>query len=202
MKVWTILLRALAAVIVVGYPVIVWFGISSGSPRQIAIVLLAVMTPAMFLRARGNAAAADIRGLAIVPATVLALLSVAAWMDGAAYILATPVAANAVLLTSFGATLRRGSTPMIERFARLQEPALSSAKQAWCRQWTKAWCVFFVANGTTAAVTALYTDLWWWTLYNGLIAYALIGGLYSLEWLLRRARFPDLRAQKAPDEAA
>ena len=100
-------------------------------------------------------------------------------------------AANAVLLLSFGATLRRGSTPMIERFARLQEPDLSLPKQAWCRTWTKIWCAFFIANGAIAAGLARYADVEAWAFYNGLLAYALIGSLLALEWTLRRARFRD-----------
>ena len=37
----------------------------------------------------------------------------------------------------------------------------------------------------------------WWAFYNGLLAYALIGCLFAIEWLLRRVRFPDLRGRKA-----
>ena len=189
MNAWAVPLRILAAVAMVAYPVVVWQGLATGSPRQVAIVLLAVMTPAMLLKTRGSRAGARVRGLAAVPVTILAVLLAAAVLDGGGLILLTPVAANAVLLLSFGLTLRRGSTPMIERFARLQEPDLSPPKQAWCRTWTKVWCSFFVANGATAAWLARYADLESWAFYNGLLAYALIGGLLALEWLLRRARF-------------
>ena len=112
------------------------------------------MTPAMLLRSRSAAPTNRVRGLAAVPATILAVLLAAALMDGADYILVTPVAANAVLLVSFGVTLRRRSMPMIERFARLQEATLSDQQRAWCRLWTKIWCAFFVTNGATAALLA------------------------------------------------
>jgi len=188
---WAVPLRILAAVAMVAYPAVVWQGLATGSPRQVAIVLLAVMTPAMLLKTRGSRTGARVRGLAAVPATILAVLLAAAVLDGGGLILLTPVAANAVLLLSFGLTLRRGSTPMIERFARLQEPDLSPPKQAWCRTWTKVWCGFFVANGAIAAWLERYADLESWAFYNGLLAYALIGSLLALEWLLRRARFRD-----------
>jgi uncharacterized membrane protein len=188
---WAVPLRILAAVAMIMYPVVVWQGLAAGSPRQIAIVLLAAMTPALLLKTRGSQAGARVRGLAAVPATILAVLLAAAVLDGGGLILMTPVAANAVLLLSFGATLRRGSTPMIERFARLQEPDLSLPKQAWCRTWTKIWCAFFIANGAIAAGLARYADVEAWAFYNGLLAYALIGGLLALEWTLRRARFRD-----------
>ena len=154
MKVWAILLRATAAAALVAYPAFVWIGLASGSPRTVAIVLSALMVPALVLRKRRSDAEPTLRGLAAVPATILAILLVAAVLDGTAYILATPVAANAVLLVSFGVTLRAGSRPMIERFARLQEPDLSPPKQAWCRMWTWIWCAFFVANGAAAAALA------------------------------------------------
>lgn len=48
------------------------------------------------------------------------------------------------------------------------------------------WCVFFVFNGALAVATALWTSDRVWALYNGLIAYVLIGTLFSVEWLVRR----------------
>ena len=202
MTAWTIFVRVLAAVAMVAYPVVVWLGMSSGSPRQIAIILLAVMTPAVLMKSRRAGASRQVRGLAAVPATILAVLVAAALMDAADYILVTPVAANAVLLLSFGLTLRAGSAPMIERFARLQEPTLSAAQRSWCRRWTKIWCGFFVSNGATAALLAAYADLSWWAFYNGLLAYALIGALFALEWSLRRRRFPKPPRPTTPDETA
>ena len=199
MKVWSVALRVLAAATMIAYPAFVWLGLSSGSPRQVAIILLALMTPACLLRRskreRGQGVA-----LVAVPITILGLLVVSAVFDGADFIRATPVAANVVLLISFCATLRRGSVPMIERFARLQEPDLDEPKQAWCRAWTKIWCAFFVANGAVALALAALADLRTWALYNGGIAYALIGALFALEWLLRRRRFPDLRARRAAEQ--
>ena len=199
MKVWSVALRALAAATMIAYPAFVWLGLSSGSPRQVAIVLLALMTPAYLLR-RSKLERRSGVGLAAAPLTILGLLVVSAVFDGADFIRATPVAANVVLLISFGATLRRGSVPMIERFARLQEPDLDASKQAWCRAWTKIWCAFFVANGAVALALAALADLRTWALYNGGIAYALIGALFALEWLLRRRRFPDLRARRAAEQ--
>ena len=83
-----------------------------------------------------------------------------------------------------------------------QEKELDAPKQAWCRMWTWIWCAFFVANGTTAALLAVFADIKWWALYNGLLCYALIGGLFASEWLLRRVRFPDIRKDDTPDNNA
>ena len=134
--------------------------------------------------------------------TIVAILGLAALLDAGKYILATPIAANVVLLVAWGSTLRRGKPdrpvmPMIERFARLQEKELTPAQQAWCRMWTWLWCAFFVANGTAALLLAMWATMKWWALYNGLICYLLIAVMFATEWLLRRRRFPDLRQPKA-----
>ena len=94
-----------------------------------------------------------------------------------------------MLLVEFGSTLRAGATPMNERFARMQEPELDAAKQRHCRQWTWAWCTFFVLNGGTAAALAILAPMWWWTVYTGGVAYALMGLMFTAEYLMRRARF-------------
>ena len=41
-------------------------------------------------------------------------------------------------------------------------------------------------NGLIAASLTLWAPLSWWTLYNGLIAYGLMGLLFAIEWLIRQ----------------
>lgn len=96
-----------------------------------------------------------------------------------------PVAVNGVLLLLFGASLWRGP-PVAERLARLREPDLPPAAVHYTRQVTRAWCAFFLVNGGLALYTALTASLEVWALYNGVIAYLLMGCLFAGEWLLRR----------------
>ena len=56
---------------------------------------------------------------------------------------------------------------MAERFARLREPDLPPAGVRYTRQLTQIWCVFFVANGAAAIVTAFYASREIWAWYNG-----------------------------------
>jgi uncharacterized membrane protein len=46
--------------------------------------------------------------------------------------------------------------------------------------------VFFVCNGAIAAVTALAASDRVWALYNGAIAYGLIGAMFAGEWIVRQ----------------
>ena len=96
-----------------------------------------------------------------------------------------PAAVNLGMLLLFGASLRFPPS-MIERFARLGETDLPPAAIAYTRRVTQIWCAFFVGNGAFAIYTALFASRDDWALYNGLIAYLLMGALFAGEWLFRR----------------
>ena len=66
---------------------------------------------------------------------------------------------------------------MIEKFARMGNPALGAHAVQYTRRVTQMWCVFFTLNGAFSAYTALFWTRAAWSLYNGAIAYALIGVL-------------------------
>lgn len=185
---WRAAGRVLAGLALLAYPGLVWFGLTHWRPRVLALVLLALLAPLAMHRLRGSSQHA-LRELALLPLVTLAALACAALLDAADAMLAVPVVMNSLLLLAFGSTLRRGSRPMVERFARLQQPALTSAQQAWCRRWTWLWCGFFLLNGSTALVLACFAPLAWWAFYNGLLAYLAMGLMFAIEWVLRRRRF-------------
>ena len=184
-RVW---IRALAGMVFVAYPALVWFGLSRWSPRLLALAMLAVFVPMALYRLRG-VPREQLRSLALLPLVTVIALLLAALLDSGGYVLLVPVVVNVALLFGFGSTLRRGSIPMIERFARLQSAELGTSEKDWCRLWTRIWCAFFIFNGGTTLVLALTSPVSWWALYTGLLAYVLIGALLGLEWLMRRRRF-------------
>ena len=96
-----------------------------------------------------------------------------------------PVAVNLGMALVFGLTLARPPS-MIERFARLQEPDLPEQGVRYTRQVTAAWVVFLLVNGAIALYTAVLSSREVWALYNGLIAYGLMGAMFAGEWLVRR----------------
>ena len=181
------LIGAVLGLAVVAYPLGVYAGLSHGEPRGAALLLLAFFVPAAALRV-AKLKSERLTTLAALPLVTVSLLVASALLDAGGFILAVPTVINLLLLVAFGATLRYGP-PMIERFARLQEPELSDEKLAWCRLWTRVWCAFFLVNGAVAAALAAYAPLELWTAYTGLVAYALMGMLFALEWGLRRLRF-------------
>jgi len=179
----------LVLLLTVAYPFAVAFGLGRIEPRWFALALvgLALLRAAVSRQALWWAAAAG--------ATLLAALSLAGqgWLPLKLY----PVLVNAVLLLVFGVSLWRGP-PVIERLARLAEPDLPPEGVAYTRRVTEAWCLFFVFNGAAAAATALWLSTEAWALYNGFIAYLLIGAMFAGEWLLRRR----LKARVAAGQAA
>ncbi|GAC13128.1 COG4648 family protein [Aliiglaciecola lipolytica] len=96
-----------------------------------------------------------------------------------------PVMMNFSFFVLFAGSLF-SSTPIVEKFARIKEPALTPKAIKYTRKVTIVWSIFFALNGTIACLTALFASDELWMLYNGLIAYILMGVLGGSEWLIRQ----------------
>lgn len=97
-----------------------------------------------------------------------------------------PVVVSGGMLGAFAWSLRQGATPLVERFARkLEKQPLDARGVAYCRRVTWAWVIFLSAHvGVTVAT--LWASAEVWALYNGAIAYGLMGLMFAGEWLIRR----------------
>lgn len=169
----------LTAALTLIYPLLVYVGLLHFSAQWVGAAI-AVLLLARLLLLKNKAV------LSLYPAFALAagcaLISV--FLNHAGFLKIIPVIINSVFLAVFAGTLRHPPS-MIERFARLQEPELDSIAIAYTRRVTQVWCVFFILNGSMALYTALFTSMATWTLYNGLIAYLLMGLLFAGEYLVR-----------------
>lgn len=184
-------LAVLNTVLVAGYPVAVYYGLTHLSARSVGLLLLCLLLPGLLLKWR-SARREDLLTVARVPLSVMALVGLGALLDDSRFVLALPVLINAVLLYTFASSLRH--TPMIERFARMQEPQLSPAQVRYCRSVTHVWCAFFAFNALVSAGLALWAPVRVWALYTGLIAYVLIGVLGGSEYVVRKYRFREYGA--------
>ena len=171
-----------ALVFALSYPLIVYFGLTRGSTRFAAWLLLALTLGHTFLRSL------QLRRVALRSALAAPLCLAALFLDDKRYMLALPVLINAGLFSLFFGSLR-GPTPLVERFARLRVNDLSDAERSYCRSVTKLWSAFFVFNGATAAILAARASLHAWTLYTGLISYILVGLVGAGEYTVRKYRF-------------
>lgn len=168
---------ALFVVISVVYPLLVYAALGRFSPRWLALLLVTLVA----LRA-----AMARQPFWWMVAGGIAVLSVSSFFTNTlAPLKLYPVLVNAVLLTVFAASLRWPPSA-IERIARLRHPDLPLRGIIYTRKVTWVWCGFFVVNGALALATALWASERIWALYNGLIAYGLMGLLFTGEWLVRR----------------
>jgi len=156
-------------------------------------MLLAILVPSFILRSIGSAQRHHLRALLPIPVIVVSvILAGIAWDDHRA-MLALPVVMSAAMLVTFVTSLF-GEMPIIERFARLQNPDLPQEHLPYIRAVTIAWCGFFVLNGGLCVGLALWASLEAWALYVGLIAYVVIGALFVIEYVIRKYLFRDYGA--------
>lgn len=167
---------ALAWLATLIYPLAIWLGLARFEPRWLGCVLLAVA----LLRA---AVSREPVWLIAAAGALVLVIATFVFNDGLPLKL-YPVLVNMALLGVFALSLWWPPT-VIERLARLGHPDLPPEGVRWVTNVTKAWCLFFVLNGGIALWTALHASDATWALYNGVIAYVLIGAMLAGEWLFR-----------------
>jgi hypothetical protein len=144
-----------------------------------------VMAPALVRRQRAA-------WLVLLVVAVVALTAHAqSWLG-----LWPPIVVTAAVAGWFGASLRPGSMPLIERFARVvldtcsMEAEFHARATRWMRAWTAIWAAALATGATALAWAALggHVTLWAW------LSLALPLGLLALlcgEYALRRVLLPD-----------
>ncbi|AKC70994.1 hypothetical protein [Pandoraea oxalativorans] len=187
-----------SVVALLAYPVLILAGVTLLAPRYLALMLLA----GLCLRYRRNLRAHRL----LMPvewavAGGLAALACATALSNSELLLRCyPVAVNLGMGLTFAMSLRAPMS-MIERIARLHQPDLPADATPYLRNVTRVWIAFFVLNGSIALCTALWTSREIWSLYNGGIAYVMIGLLFACEWLYRR-RMLARKANRSPVSGA
>lgn len=117
------------------------------------------------------------------------------------------VVINITMLFIFGSTLIMPPN-LIFRFATLSDKSIKGSSfekkvYNYCQKVTVVWCCFFVLNGTAAALTTFADKIFGlspetartvWAVYNGGIAYVLMGTLFVVEFIIRK--LVDMRTLK------
>ncbi|MGE6981373.1 COG4648 family protein [Kluyvera intermedia] len=177
------LIPLLTGLLLLTWPILIWFGLRHNG-LQVLLPLLALVLLLRLQQTRRLAG--PLRGVTQVVAAVGITLCTASYLlKTHQLLLFYPVVINAVMLAVFGGSLW-SAMPIVERLARLQEPDLNDAAIHYTRRVTQIWCAFFIVNGSIALLTALYGDMALWTLWNGMVAYLLMGTLMAVEWLVRQ----------------
>jgi uncharacterized membrane protein len=167
----------LVVLITMIYPLVVWLSQGHIEPRFLAgLLVLGGLTRLHHLKI-SQASRWWLAG-------TLLLFILAVWSNGLLPLKLYPVLVNVALLGAFAYSLIFPPS-IIERFARLQDPDLPLEAIGYTRRVTQIWCVFFTVNGAIALMTALWATPAIWTLYNGLIAYLMMGLLFAGEHVFR-----------------
>jgi len=171
----------------IAYPVVILCAWHWDSPRVVGLLLLALL---WMQRATGAGPfAATLRRLTALDwavAGALSVASVAIVLTGSERLMRLyPSLVSLGLLVAFGATLVKGPS-MIEKFARRVYADPPAHIVRYTRRVTWVWCAFFALNGAGSVYTALASSRATWSLYNGVIAYGLIGALLVGEIAWRR----------------
>lgn len=173
----------LTGLMLLAWPFLVGFGLTHSSLHW----LLPLMALLLLLRLRQ---ARQKRGpmrymIQSVALAGIALCTASVVLKAHQWLLLYPVVVNMVMLAVFGGSLWT-AMPLVERLARLREPNLPPEGVRYTRVVTRVWCGFFILNGSVALFTVLHGDMRLWTLWNGMIAYGLMGTLMATEWLVRQ----------------
>lgn len=178
-----IAVKVLISILIALYPFAIFFGLKYFQPKYLAIFLcLTLLLRYIFGGGLGALANKKLTLIAGVAAAVLIVFSFTS--NSIAGLKLYPVVINFSLLLTFTYSLFYPPSA-IERIARLREPDLPEEGIKYTRLITKLWCVLFTFNGLAALYTSFFSSIEMWTLYNGLIAYLLIGGLLGGELLYR-----------------
>jgi uncharacterized membrane protein len=175
-----------AGLALAAYPLLVYAAIGRFGPAGVAVLLAGVCIARLAFFAAWDGRTVAGHSIALICSGGAVLAAIGFWLDSRTAVLYYPVLVNAILLTVFAASLWRPPT-IIERIARLREPALPPAAVVYTRRVTIVWAIFFALNGSVAFYTSVATSLETWTLYNGFVAYVLIGALFGAELAIRSA---------------
>jgi uncharacterized membrane protein len=179
--------RVLVTVAGLAYPLLVYAGLSLFEPRVLVTVAgagLLVHVALGWRRWRYR----DIARAAVPVVLVAIVLATAALLNDGRIFLFIPALVNGAMLLAFARSLVRGPS-MIETFARLSHPELPASRGPYLRAVTWVWCGFFAANIAISVVLALSATVATWAVYNGVVAYVLVGVLLGAERVYRYWRF-------------
>jgi uncharacterized membrane protein len=160
------------------YPLAVYWGIQYLTPRAIGSVLLILLILRYVITRPSTSSDKTLLLIGVI------FCQIVIWQNSSLTLLFYPAIINFSLFSFFFLSLYF-PPPVIERLARLQHPDLPDTGVRYTRQVTRVWCIFFMLNALISLWISLYGSLEQWSLYNGLIAYLLMGLLMTIEYIIR-----------------
>lgn len=173
----------LTVVLLLAYSLAVHFEVR-GDIHGLAAVILLLSVVACVLVAALRTRRYALAGLwfALLALAVLQL----AYGDDDRWLLALPpILINAGLMILFGRTLRRGSVPMISRFAAIWRGTLDARTRHYTLRATQAWVIFFALMTLESVLLALFASPPVWSLFTQLLNYLFVMLFFVIEYAVR-----------------
>lgn len=189
--------RILDAIVFLLYPLIVFLGITYLGVRWTALILLLLLGRrfvGLVLTSRSTSRIVLTQALAMA-----AIIGLAAASGSAFALRVAPFAVSCTFIVMFAASL--GSTPIIERFARLQRPDLPPDHVVYCRALTKVWIAVLALNSTLLLGASVCKDEGIWAILVGPVSYGMFGFVFTVEYIFRKWRFRDFDENSPIDKA-
>lgn len=165
------------------YPLLVYMGLQTFQPREIAGFLL-VLTALRFFLAKDDKNGKNDPGMSLYWVATATLVIIVTFLSGSKFgLFLYPLLVNLAFFIFFTISLYHPPT-VIERIARRQRSDFPERAVIYTRKVTQAWCIFFVLNGSLSLMSIFHSEKWW-MLYNGFISYILIGLMLAGEYLIR-----------------
>ena len=160
-------------------------------------------------RVAGAPGAGDVLALvaiaAVMPTVIFVALVVvlvtAARMTGVPPVYGPPIVINLAVATLFALSLR-SAEPLVTRFARAEEGALSAAVERHCRRLTLVWALYLAVLGAVGIAIAVHGDERWGAWWSGIVDYLLVAALFVGERLWRRGSLRGIGQQVRSVRAA
>ena len=169
----------LSGLLLLLYPVLVYFGLQVFSPRVLVLLLL-LMAGLRWLAWDGG----EQRFLLYWMAAILIVIVATLITGSEVGLLYYPLLMSMTFLAFFSFSLINPPT-VVELIARKQHEELPPAAVLYTRTVTQVWCGFFVFNGAVS-IWSVSAGREAWLLYNGMVSYCLMALVMGIEYLVRR----------------
>ena len=188
--------RMLAGACLMLLPLAAWPARAAGV-QGVGVVLATVAIAAVVLAAgRALGVVATVAFVALV-----VVLVAAARMTGVPPVYGPPIVINVAVATLFALSLRTGD-PLVTRFARAEEGALSAVVERYCRRLTLVWALYLAVLGAVGIAIAVHGDERWGAWWSGIVDYLLVAALFVGERLWRRGSLRGIGQQVRSVRAA
>ncbi|HEY7885094.1 MAG TPA: hypothetical protein VIC08_09130 [Cellvibrionaceae bacterium] len=173
-------LAALAAVLFLLYPFMVYLGSRWVEPRTLGLIIAGVWMLRAIVLAKSRGQRLLLIGACVLVALLLWLL------NSELLLLLLPALISLAFAAVFGYSLIYPPTLPARMAARDFDGELPPPVLWYTTVVTRVWVGFFLANAAVSAYTALFTSRELWTLYNGFLAYVAIAAMFVIEYSYRR----------------